>query len=90
VVCVWHAACAVRQVTLDELDVRDLRAVAAPEALQGLVGAADTADGEASGASKRRGVRVATIDNYQARHPARGLGGIAVPTAVRTVPGGVP
>jgi hypothetical protein len=48
------------QVLLDELDLRDLRSAALPAAWSGL------STGQESGGGSKAGVRVATIDNYQA------------------------
>jgi hypothetical protein len=52
----WRAL----QVLLDELDMQDIRKAALPAAWSGL------SAGQGSGGGSKAGVRVATIDNYQA------------------------
>jgi hypothetical protein len=47
-------------VLLDELDLRDIRNAALPAAWAGL------STGQEAGGGNKAGVRVATIDNYQA------------------------
>jgi hypothetical protein len=63
-------------VVLADLDIRDLRKAALPQALTDLSGSSSTGskDEDTAAASAPLGVRVATVDNYQAWR-AHGAGG---------------